>query len=125
MGRLFFTGGIMPSETLFEDFADDMKIQTKWRWNGENYARTADDWVRNMDRNRDEILPILEKTYGHKNAKRWFQRWRILFMAGAELFRYKSGEEWFVCHYLFEKVAKTAEWKEQMEVEQDVFSTTA
>ena len=56
-----------------------------------------------MDSNREVILPVLEKTYGHSEARRWFHRWRIFVMARAELFGFRDGEEWRVSHYLMER----------------------
>ncbi|NIP18509.1 MAG: methyltransferase domain-containing protein [Xanthomonadales bacterium] len=106
MSRHFFSGGIMPSDDLPLRFQRDLEIRRQWRWNGRHYRKTADAWLANMDRNRARILPILAETYGETQAEMWFQRWRIFFMACAELFGHDRGQEWYVSHYLFEKPAK-------------------
>jgi cyclopropane-fatty-acyl-phospholipid synthase len=43
-------------------------------------------------------------TYGEQRAEQWLQRWRIFFMACAELFGLNEGREWYVGHYLFERL---------------------
>jgi cyclopropane-fatty-acyl-phospholipid synthase len=56
-----------------------------------------------MDSRKEKVMPVLERTYGKKDAARWFQRWRIFFMACAELWGFRHGQEWWVAHYLFRK----------------------
>jgi len=103
MSQFFFSGGMMPSDDLPLHFQDDMKLSQRWRWNGTHYAKTANAWLVNMDANYDAITPILTSTYGAEDAEMWRQRWRIFYMACAELFGYKNGQEWWVTHYLFDK----------------------
>lgn len=100
MGRHFFTGGLMPSEDLFLDYNDHLVVEERWRVNGTHYASTAEHWLQNQDRHRDELLGVLRAVYG-ADTERWFQRWRVFFMACAELFGYRGGEEWRVAHYRF------------------------
>jgi len=101
MGRYFFTGGQMPSHDLFLNFQESLSLEKQWAWDGTHYGRTSEDWLKNLDRNRDRVLSIFEKTYGKAEAKRWFQRWRVFFLSCAELFNYRNGKEWGVSHYLF------------------------
>ena len=103
MGRYFFTAGIMPSEQLILYVQKELVLVNQWRVNGMHYRKTAEEWLRNMDRKREQIMPLLESLYGQKNAALWFQRWRIFFMACSELWGYDGGEEWFVSHYLFHR----------------------
>ena len=106
MGRHFFTGGMMPSEDLFSQFHDHLEIERQWRVSGLHYWRTCEAWLRNLDRNRSATLDCFRQNLPIREAKVSLQRWRIFFMACAELFRYRGGDEWFVAHYLFRKVAE-------------------
>jgi cyclopropane-fatty-acyl-phospholipid synthase len=103
MGRHFFSGGIMPSDDLPLHFQQDLHLLQRWRWNGQHYEKTANAWLANLDRRRDDVLPVLERTYGPAEAMRWHERWRAFFMACAELFGHERGERWWVSHYLFER----------------------
>lgn len=103
MTRYFFTGGMMPSDSLLMHHQRDLRLIDHWRWNGRHYERTCNAWLENMDRQRESLTPIFQATYGTDEAERWWQRWRIFFMACAELFGYADGNEWWVAHYLFEK----------------------
>ncbi len=105
MSRFFFSGGIMPSADLPLRFADHLSIDKRWHWNGQHYERTCNAWLENMDARKAEIMPVLESCYGKEGAGLWWQRWRIFFMACAELFGWDEGAEWYVGHYLFRKVS--------------------
>ncbi len=103
MSKYFFSGGIMPSDTLPLCFQDDLKIGNRWRWDGRHYERTSNAWLQRMDDNRERIMEILAATYGRDNAGTWWMRWRMFYIACAELFGYDAGQQWWVSHYLFEK----------------------
>jgi cyclopropane-fatty-acyl-phospholipid synthase len=103
MGRHDFSGGRMPSDDLPLRFQDDLKLLQRWRWDGRHYERTLNAWLETMDSRRDSVLPILAATYGTDQAQMWWQRWRIFFMACAELFGYGQGQQWWVSHYLFQR----------------------
>ena len=103
MTRYFFTGGIMPSETLFANFQDDLTLDRQWWVDGRHYEKTSNHWLAGMDAQRDTLMPLLLETYGADKAAVWFQRWRMFYLAVAELFGYEQGREWGVGHYLFSK----------------------
>ncbi len=103
MSRHFFSGGIMPSDDLPLHFQQDLTLVRRWRWNGRHYEQTLNAWLALMDRQRKQVMPILRDTYGAAEADLWWVRWRLFFMACAELFGYAEGGEWWVSHYLFER----------------------
>jgi cyclopropane-fatty-acyl-phospholipid synthase len=107
MGRNFFTGGMMPSAELLSGFSRDLMVTHQYQWNGRHYERTAEAWLANLDQNRGKVLQILKSVYGVAESRRWLNRWRMFFLAVAELFGFASGEEWFVSHYLMERVEQS------------------
>jgi cyclopropane-fatty-acyl-phospholipid synthase len=94
MAREFFTGGLMPSVELLRHFQRDLRITREWQLSGTHYARTAEAWYANLMRNRDRATAIL-------GSARRFERWRVFFLACAEMFGYRDGREWIVAHYAF------------------------
>lgn len=104
MGRHFFTGGLMPSADTLLWFQRSLQIERRWLVDGRHYQRTAEHWLRNQDRAHDSLEPVMRAAYGDA-APVWTQRWRMFWMACAELFGYAQGREWMVAHYLFGKPA--------------------
>jgi cyclopropane-fatty-acyl-phospholipid synthase len=104
MSRHFFSGGMMPGDSLALRCQDDLRVLRQWRWDGTHYQRTAEAWLTNMDGRRMMLFPLFRRTYG-ADAELWWMRWRLFFMSVAELFGYESGQRWWVSHYLFERRA--------------------
>jgi len=100
MAREFFTGGLMPSAQLLHHFQRDLRLDREWHVAGTHYARTAEAWYENLMSHREAVERILATAYGDRGGRR-FQRWRVFFLACAELFGYRDGREWIVAHYAF------------------------
>ena len=100
MGRHFFTGGLMPAADTLLHFQQALRIERRWLVDGTHYQKTANHWLQEQDSRRDAVMAVLRQAYGD-NARLWFQRWRMFWMACAELFGYADGQEWLVAHYRF------------------------
>jgi cyclopropane-fatty-acyl-phospholipid synthase len=94
MAREFFTGGLMPSARLLHHFQADLRIADEWHLDGTHYARTAEAWHANLLAHRRELAALL-------GSRARVERWRVFFLACAELFGYRGGREWIVAHYRF------------------------
>lgn len=103
MAHHFFSGGQMPSESLLLEFQQHLRHRELWRIPGHHYARTCEDWLNNMDAHQAEIQNLFRRCYGEGEETKWIIRWRVFFMACAELFAYHGGTHWGVTHYRFEK----------------------
>ncbi len=101
MARHFFTGGMMPAADLLPACGGPFELDARYEASGMHYARTTAAWLARLDVARDRVLPLFEHTYGRGRGRRWIERWRIFFMACAELFAAGNGSDWFVSHYRF------------------------
>lgn len=102
MSKYFFTGGLMPAVDTLLHFQDHLALQRRWLVNGQHYQKTCNHWLAKLDQNKQLIRPHLAQCYGDDQADVWMQRWRLFYMACAELFGINEGNEWLVAHYLFE-----------------------
>jgi cyclopropane-fatty-acyl-phospholipid synthase len=98
MARHFFTGGIMPSHDLLPAVRGPLEIEERWIVPGTHYARTAEAWLERLDAERRRATAALASAMPRRTAERQVGRWRIFFLACAELFGFGGGEEWVVSH---------------------------
>jgi cyclopropane-fatty-acyl-phospholipid synthase len=98
--RHFFGGGMMPCHDLLDHLQIPFTVEQRWLVEGTHYGRTAEHWLDNLEARRDRVLAVFAATYGAAQAELWFQRWRLFFLACAEMFAYANGTEWFVSHNL-------------------------
>ncbi len=102
MARHFFSGGLMPSHDMVQRLAVPLEVESSWAESGTHYAKTSEAWLSHLDQNREAALRILQEAgYStRQDAERQVQRWRMFFLACAELFAFREGSEWLVSHYL-------------------------
>lgn len=101
MKQRSLTSDMMPSEHVFAHFQSDLLLHDHWWLSGTHYQTTANAWLAGFDANRDAIHAVLRDYYGTDNSTRSIRRWRMYFMAIAELFGRNGGNEWGIGHYLF------------------------
>jgi cyclopropane-fatty-acyl-phospholipid synthase len=103
MARNFFASGMMPCPSLIHQFNRLFNVTHQWKIVGTHYQKTLNAWLENMDASKADLYPLFEKEYNGDALKFW-NHWRVFFMACAEVFGFEKGEKWFVSHYLLEKV---------------------
>ena len=103
MEKYFFTGGIMPREDQFSRFPEQVLVEDRWWVPGTHYERTCNDWLARQDAHADLVSDICHEAYGAEEATIWVQRWRMFFMACAELFGLDGGETYGVVHTLMRR----------------------
>jgi cyclopropane-fatty-acyl-phospholipid synthase len=108
MARHFFRGGIMPSQDWLDHFPHPLRVERRWRVGGRHYEKTSNAWLARLDASRDRVRALFTEHYGAAEADLWLHRWRLFFLACAELFGYRDGEEWGVAHVLLERADRRA-----------------
>ena len=98
MARHFFTGGIMPAHRLLSRVPGPFEPEARWFVPGTHYACTAEAWLARLDARRADAEAALSATLPPSQARLQAGRWRLFFMACAELFGFAGGTEWGVSH---------------------------
>jgi cyclopropane-fatty-acyl-phospholipid synthase len=99
MARHFFTGGLMPSHDLLSRLAGPFQVEARWLVPGTHYQRTAEAWLERLDAGWPRAVAALERALPRGEAELQARRWRIFFLACAELFGFAGGQEWVVSHH--------------------------
>jgi cyclopropane-fatty-acyl-phospholipid synthase len=99
MGRHFFSGGMMPSDDLLPRVRGGLALDESWVVPGTHYARTSEAWHDNLTRHAAEAGTALARVLPPDEARLQVRRWRMFFLACAELFGFDGGREWQVSHY--------------------------
>ena len=105
MTQHFFSGGTMPSHDLFLYFAGRLRVEGHWWVNGRHYAKTLRAWLARMDAAKPALWPLFERVYAAAGARRWWNYWRVFYLACEELFALGGGDEYGVTHILLAKAA--------------------
>ncbi|MFN7988134.1 MAG: class I SAM-dependent methyltransferase [Thermoanaerobaculia bacterium] len=92
-------GGLVPSDHLVLRFPEHLWVEERWRVSGTHYARTAEAWLANLDRNRRAARALLAKAGGPAAARRGLLERRLSLLSRAELFGARGGSEWMVSQY--------------------------
>jgi cyclopropane-fatty-acyl-phospholipid synthase len=98
MARHFFSGGIMPVRDLAARVGGPLEVEASWVVPGTHYARTSEAWLAKLDAAWPRAVAALSGGRTRAEAERQAQRWRLFFLACAELFGYAGGKEWVVSH---------------------------
>ena len=101
MGTYFFTGGLMPSTETLLWFQGDLEHRGAVAGGRHSLSSARPRTGSRIGRASRGGHGGLRETYGAANAAIWYQRWRMFYMACAELFGYAGGQEWLVAHYRF------------------------
>jgi len=97
----FFTGGVMPSQDLMLNFQEDMAMEELWAVPGTHYARTLQEWLKNLDARRDDALAILRRDgRSEREAKALLGSWRLFLLSTDQIWGYGGGTHWLVNHYV-------------------------
>ena len=102
MTKFFFLGGIMPCKDIFNYFTEDFVVKKQWDVEGSHYSNTSKEWFKKHCTNKKEIIEIFREHYD--NPVVWYYRWKIFFLTCEVFFAIDNGREYFVSHYLLEKV---------------------
>jgi cyclopropane-fatty-acyl-phospholipid synthase len=103
MADNFFTGGLMPSTDLLLHFQNDLAVVDQWCLDGTHYQRTGEAWLQRLDARREQVLEVLASGCGEARAVMALVRWRLFFLAVAEIFGFAGGREWMISHHLLRK----------------------
>jgi cyclopropane-fatty-acyl-phospholipid synthase len=103
MARNFFDAGMMPSVDLLDRCLDNkLHLAEQWKISGIHYQKTLNTWLKQMDLAKAELYPLFELDYG-KNARKYWNHWRVFFMSCAEVFGFNQGKDWLIQHNLLVK----------------------